>query len=48
METKLQQLLDCQKAKGKNSCFNCDKFFTCKLRAVYIDLGMGNNGGFEF
>ena len=34
---KLKELLQCQKDKKQKSCTPCSNFFTCKLRAEYVE-----------
>ncbi|MDR2789458.1 MAG: hypothetical protein LBB59_00545 [Campylobacteraceae bacterium] len=56
-ELNLQQrseiLLACQKERGVESCFACEKIFECETRkkyvkSVYESMSQGEGGGFEF
>ncbi|MDR1007453.1 MAG: hypothetical protein LBL65_02660 [Campylobacteraceae bacterium] len=48
-----QILLECQKKRNLNSCFECENLIGCNnrksyVRAVYDSMSQGESGGFEF
>lgn len=53
LDEKTQELHQCQKEKGLESCFTCKAILDCKIRdayveAVYASMSKGAEGGFEF
>jgi hypothetical protein len=48
-----QLLIDCQTAKGLESCLNCTELIGCStrtqyVRSVYESMSKGEIGGFDF
>jgi hypothetical protein len=48
----IKEIKSCSKRKN-NSCWKCDEFFECDIRADYVkktyeSMSKGNIGGFEF
>lgn len=53
LDTKLQQLQECQQKRNLKSCFDCPLVLECQLRAEYVkavyeSMNKGSGGGFEF
>ena len=49
----INELQQCQKDKGHNSCMKCEKLIGCELRKQYVQvtyesMSKGEIGGFEF
>lgn len=53
LETKLQELTNCQNSNGVDSCLKCEKIIGCAIRNHYVDtvyksMNSGSNGEFDF
>lgn len=53
LDTKIEEVKQCQVSKSFKSCTGCSEFFDCELRkkyviAVYESMNQGSSGGFEF
>ncbi|MCW9025984.1 MAG: hypothetical protein OQJ77_01595 [Thiovulaceae bacterium] len=53
LESKIQEIQECQQNKTLESCSKCEHYLACELRkdyvkAVYNSMSKGDTGGFEF
>lgn len=53
LDEKINNLKSCQSEKNTQSCLNCEQFFECNTRkmyvsAVYESMRKGQGGGFDF
>ena len=56
LKQKAKIMQECQKQKGRKSCFNCEAFFDCETRIEYVNScynsmskgNTGSDGGFDF
>lgn len=53
LDEKTKILKSCQQSKNMQSCMNCEQFFECQTRKIYVSaaynsMRKGQSGGFDF